>query len=136
MNILSLLHNNWFDSLQEDEKNEAEKEGELMVCTILYLDNWYKVRFYNLKKYVENDYVLNKVEYPKAVSGVQSLLLNYQPNYNSDIKSQSNEVGNQFMFAQREKTGDNEGNRKKGAETEGKSGSHHLQWMWRKGSLW
>ena len=43
---------------------------------------------------------------------VQSLLLDYQPNYNSNISSQSNGVSNQLMFAQCGKTGDNEGNGK------------------------
>ena len=47
-----------------------------------------------------------------AVTAVQSLLLNYQPNYNSHRNSQSNGVSNQLMFAQRGKNGDNEGNRK------------------------
>ena len=56
--------------------------------------------------------MLNKAEYPRTVTAVQSLLLNYQPNYNSNRNSQSNGVRNQLMFAQRRKIGDNEGNRK------------------------
>ena len=35
MNILLPLQNTGFDSLQEDEKNEAEKAGEEMLCAIL-----------------------------------------------------------------------------------------------------
>ena len=62
MNIISPLHNTGFDSLQEDEKKEAEKSGEEMLWAILYLENSDKARFYDLKKRIENDYVLNKAE--------------------------------------------------------------------------
>ena len=62
MKIIFLLHNNGFDSLQEDEKKEAENSGEEMLCAILYLENSDKARFSDLKKHVENDYVLNKAE--------------------------------------------------------------------------
>ena len=112
MNIILPLHNTGFESIQEDENNEVEKAGEEMLCTIIYLENSEKARFADLKKRVKNDYVLNKVEYPRTVPAVKSLLLNYQPNYNSDINSQSNRVNNQLMFAQRGKTGDDEGNGK------------------------
>ena len=112
MKIRFPFHNNGFDSLQEDEKKEAEKAGEEMLCTILYLENSDKSRFADLKKRIENDYVLNKAKYPRAVTTVQSLLLNYQPKYNSHRNSQSNGVSNQLMFAQRGKTGDNEGDGK------------------------
>ena len=78
-----------------------------MLCAILYLENSYKSRFVDLTKRVENDYVLNKAEYPRTVTAVQSLLLNYQPNYNSNRNYQSNRFGNQLMFAQSGKTGDN-----------------------------
>ena len=80
-----------------------------MLCAILYLENSEKSRFSNLKKRVENDYVLNKGEYPRTVTKVQSLLLNYQPNYNSNRNYQYNEVSKQLMFSQHRKTGDNEG---------------------------
>ena len=83
-----------------------------MPCTILYLENSYTARFSDLKKRVENDYVLNKAEYPRTLTAVHILLLKYQPNYNSNIHSQSNGVINQLMFAQRRKNGDNEGDRK------------------------
>ena len=83
-----------------------------MLCAVLYLENSDKVRFADLKKRIENDYVLNKAEYPSTVTTVHSLLLNYQPNNNSRINSQYNGVSNQLMFAQRGKTGDDEGNRK------------------------
>ena len=53
MKILFPLHNNGFDSLQEDEKKETEKSGEEMLCAILYLDNSDKARFYDLKKRVK-----------------------------------------------------------------------------------
>ena len=36
------------------------------------------------EKDVENDYVLNKAEYPSTVTAVHSPLLNYQPNYNNN----------------------------------------------------
>ena len=55
---------------------------------------------------------MNKAEYPSTVTAVQSLLLNYQPNYNSNRNSQSNGVRNQLMFVQRRKNGDNEDDRK------------------------
>ena len=106
MKIRFPLHNTGFDSPQEDEKKEIEKAGEDMLCAMLYLENSDKARFADLKKRIGNDYVLNKAEYPRTVTTVQSLLLNYQPNYNSHKNSQSNGVSNQLMFAQREKTGD------------------------------
>ena len=56
------FHNNGFDSLQKDEKKEAEKSGEEMLCAILYLENSDKARFADLKKRIKNDYVLNKAE--------------------------------------------------------------------------
>ena len=68
--------------------------------------------FSNLKKRVENDYVLNKGEYPRTVTKVHSLLLNYQPNYNSNRNYQSNGVSNHLMFEQHGKTGDDKGNGK------------------------
>ena len=45
MKIRFPLHNTGFDSLQEDEKKEAENAGEEMLCAILYLENSYKTRF-------------------------------------------------------------------------------------------
>ena len=56
--------------------------------------------------------MLNKAEYPRTVTSVQSILLNYQTNYSSNINSQSNGVSNQLMFAQSGKTGKNEGDGK------------------------
>ena len=63
----------------------------------------------NLKKRIENDYMLDKAEYQRTVTASQSLLLNYQHNYNSHINSQSNGVSNQIMFAQHGETGYNKG---------------------------
>ena len=83
-----------------------------MICKILYLEKSDKARFADLKKRVENDYVPNKAEYPRTVTALQSLLLNCQPNYKSNRNSQSNRVRNQLMFAQRKKTGDDEGDGK------------------------
>ena len=80
-----------------------------MICAILYLENSDKARFADLKKRVENDYLLNKAEYPRTVNTVQSLLLKYQPNYNSNRNPQSNGVSNQLVFSQRRKTGDHKG---------------------------
>ena len=62
MKIIFPLNNTVFDSLQEDERKEAEKSGEKMLCAILYLENSDKSSFADLKKCVENDYVLNKAE--------------------------------------------------------------------------
>ena len=76
------------------------------------MENSDKARFSDLKKRIENDYVLNKAEYPRTVTTVQSLLLNYQPKYKSHIYSQSNGVSNHLMFAQCSKYGYDEGDRK------------------------
>ena len=112
MKILLPFHNNGFDSLQEDDMKVAEKAGEEILCEILYLENSDKARFFDLKKRVENYYVLNKAEYPRTVNAVQRLLLNYQHNYNSKRNSQSNGIRNQLMFAQQGKTGDEKDNKK------------------------
>ena len=80
-----------------------------MLCAILYLENSDKARFAGLKNRFENDYVLNKLEQPRMVTTIQSLLLNYQPKYNSNRNSKSNRVSNHLMFAQRGKTGDDKG---------------------------
>ena len=55
-----------------------------MLCTILYLKNSGKARFSDLKKYVRNNYILTKAIYPRFITVVQILLLNLQPNYNSN----------------------------------------------------
>ena len=68
MKIIFPFHNTGFDYLQEYENKEAEKAVEEFLCAILYLENSQKSRFANLKKRVENDYVLNKVEYPRTVA--------------------------------------------------------------------
>ena len=75
-----------------------------MFCAILYLEHSDKARFAYLKRRVENDYVLNRSEYPRAVTAVQILLVNFQYNYNSNINSH-NGVSIHLMFAQRGKTG-------------------------------
>ena len=68
--------------------------------------------FDGLKKGIDNCYVLNKTQYLRTVTMVQSLLLNYQHNYNSNRQSQSKGVSNQIMFAQHGKTGDGGGEKK------------------------
>ena len=52
MNIIFPLHNTLLDSLQEDDKKEAYKAGEEMLCEIIYLDNSDKSRFADLKRRV------------------------------------------------------------------------------------
>ena len=84
-----------------------------MIYTILYLESLYKARFGDLRKRVENEYVLNKEEYPSTVISVQSLLLNSQHKYNNNRKYQSQGVSNQLMFTQHGKTGDDEGEKKR-----------------------
>ena len=79
-----------------------------MLCTILHLENSDDPIFADLKKRVENDQVLNKVEYPRTVTAVQIINLNYQHNYNSNTQYQSQDVRNQLMFAQHGKNGDEE----------------------------
>ena len=71
-----------------------------MLYAILYMKNSDKARFANLKKHVENDYVLNKVEQPRTMTAVQIILLNCQPNYNSNRNYQYKGVSNQLIFAQ------------------------------------
>ena len=92
--------------LSDNDNEEAETAGEEMIWYILYLENSDKARFSDLNKRVENDYVLNKSEYPKTITAVQSLLLRYKPNYNSNRKYQYHCVRNQLMFTQRGKTRD------------------------------
>ena len=41
-----------------------------MICAIIYLENSDKARFSNLKKRVENYYILNNAEYPRTVTVV------------------------------------------------------------------
>ena len=77
-----------------------------MLWAILFMDNSDKARFSDLKKRVENDYVVNKAEYTSTVTVLHSLLLNYQTSYNSNRKYQSNGVSNQIMFVQRGKPED------------------------------
>ena len=83
-----------------------------MRCATIYLKNSDKAIFSDLKKCAENDYIWNKAEKPRTVTAVQSLLLNYQPNYNYNRKYQSQGVSNQLMCTHRGKTGDDEGEKK------------------------
>ena len=53
MKIRFPLHNTGFDYLQEDEKKEAEKAVEEILCAILYLENLDKARFADLKKRIK-----------------------------------------------------------------------------------
>ena len=85
-----------------------------MLCAILYLENSDKARFADLKKCVKKDYVLNMAEYPRDATAVQSLILNYHPNYNSNRQPQSQCIINQLTSAQRGKTGDDEGETRRG----------------------
>ena len=61
-----------------------------------------------MKKRADNDYVLNKVEYPRTDTEVHILLLSYQTDYNYNRQYQYQGVINQLMFIQRGKTGDDE----------------------------
>ena len=88
------------------------KAGEEILCAILYIENSDKSRFSNLKKRVENDYVMKKSEYPRTAAEVYNILLYYQHNYKYNSNSQSNGVRNQLMFAQYGKNGDGKGDRK------------------------
>ena len=83
-----------------------------MICTIIYLENPDKARFADLKKRAKNDYILYKAEYPRTVTAVNSLILNYHPTYKSNMQTQSQSVSNQLMFSQHGKTGDDEGETK------------------------
>ena len=83
-----------------------------MLCSILSLYNSDKAKFYDLKKRVDKYYVLNKAEYPRTVTALQNLLLNFRHNYNSNSISQYQCASNQLMFAQSGETGDDEGETK------------------------
>ena len=80
-----------------------------MLCAILYFESSDKSRFSDLKKRFGDYYELKKAEYPRTVTAVQSLMLNFQPNYNFNVNSQSNGVSNHLTFVQRGKTGDDGG---------------------------
>ena len=83
-----------------------------MTFVILYIKNSDKESFSKLKKHVKNDYIMNKLDYPKTVTVVQSLTLNYQHNYNSNsnpnpkvlaIKWSSLNVGKPGMMKAKQK---------------------------------
>ena len=52
----------------------AAKAGEEMMTATLYLENADDASYFEVKKRVENDYLLNKYEYPKTRVKVQNLL--------------------------------------------------------------
>ena len=109
MNILYPLHFTGFDVLKDHDNKESEISGEKMLCAILYLENSDKTRFSDLKKRVDDDYILNKSEQPRTVTALQSLILNDQTTYNYNSEYQSKGVINQRMFSQCGKNGDYEG---------------------------
>ena len=76
-----------------------------MLCAIFYLKISDEDRFASLKENVENDYVLNKAEYSRNITGVQSLFLNYQNNYNYIRQFQYQGVSNQHMLHSMENLG-------------------------------
>ena len=94
MKIIYPLYVTVFDVLSRENNKEAKAAGEEMLCTTLYLENSDKARFDDLKKRLENNYVLNKAEYPRTVTVVHSLILNYQPDYNYNGQPQSQGVNN------------------------------------------
>ena len=112
MKIIYIFYVTVVDTLQDDNKKEAKISGEEMLHAIVYLENSYKARFSDLKKHVENEFFINKLEYPRNVNVLQILILNYQSDYNYNRKSQSQGISNQLMFAQLWKTGDNDGETK------------------------
>ena len=102
-----------FDVMLDNAKKEADTAGKEMIYVILYLGNSGKTRFADLNQHAENKYVLNKAEYPRTVTAVQSLLFNDEPRYISNSKYQYQGVSNQLMFTQHGKTGDDEDETKK-----------------------
>ena len=79
--------------------------GEETLCEILYLKKLDQDIFADLKKRVENYYVLKKSEYPSMVTKVQIQMLNYQHNYNSNRNSYSSGVINHLMLRNAVKLG-------------------------------
>ena len=71
-----------------------------------------KIGFYYLNKRVDNNYILNNEEYPRTATVVKSLILNFQPKYNSNSKYQYQGFSNPLMFALRGKTEYDEGETK------------------------
>ena len=57
MKIIYPLHVTGFDTLPDDENNEAETAGEDMMCSIIYLDNSYKARFMTSRSTPKNNYI-------------------------------------------------------------------------------
>ena len=100
MNMVYPIYVTSFYALQDNIKKQAEIAGEKMLSTIFYLENIDKIRFSDIKKRVGNDYILKQYDYPRIVTELQIPLLDYQHNYNSNIKSQSQGVVNQLMLAQ------------------------------------
>ena len=108
MKVLYIFHVTGFYALSDDDKKAEEIVIEQMICEILYLENSDKVRSSDLKKRIENEYVLNKAECARTVTAVQTLVLYYQPSYNYNNQYQFQGVSNQLMFSQCGKTVDDE----------------------------
>ena len=130
--IIYPLHFTSFDALPYNDKAEAETAREEMICTILYLGKSDNTCFDDVRKRINNEYVLNKAEYPSTFTAVQSLLINCQPNYDSNRQSQYQTFGNQLMFTQIGKTVDDEGEKKRIKQIPKQPWSHHLKWLHRK----
>ena len=67
---------------------------------------------------------MNKLEYPRTVTSVQSLMLNYQPNYSYNRHSRSKGVSNQLMFTQHGKTREEKGDGKDKEQIPGRNLDH------------
>ena len=70
MKLIYLSHVTGFDRLLYDDNKEAETAGEEMLYAILNLENSDKCRFADLKKCIDNDYVLNTAEYTRTDTAV------------------------------------------------------------------
>ena len=111
MKIFFPIYTTGFDPLQVDEKKRQKHQDRKCYAQSSTLKTQ-KIQISDLKKRVENIYILNKAEYPRYVTTLQILPLNYQPNHNSNRQSKSKNFSIQVMFAQRGKTGDDAGETK------------------------
>ena len=107
------MHVTEFDVLAVNYKKKVDTSGEEILCAILYFENSDKNRFAELKEHAKNNYASKNTKYIRAVTSVQSQLLNYQHNYDSNRKSQYQGVRNLLMFDQNGKTGNGKHKKKR-----------------------
>ena len=66
-------------------RSRRQKQKNHICPTPPFTTRTQKIQVFWYEETRQNDYILNKTEYPRNVTVVQSLLLNYQHNYKSNI---------------------------------------------------